>query len=75
MAKPENPGQGNGNQGSGEDDASSVVLVKMIDEETERFEGTSRIAVNGGSLLVGKGPRAVFAPDQWVKAWTEPLTP
>lgn len=78
MAKPENPGNGNGNgnNGNGEDDASAVVIVRTIDEDEERFEGTSRITVDAsGSLHVGKGPVAVFGPDQWVKAWTEPLAP
>lgn len=71
MAKPDNPGNGNGNEG--EDDAGHVVIVQT-EEETFRYEGTSRIAVsNDGALLVGKGPRAVFASTEWIQAWTEPL--
>ncbi len=72
MAKPANPGQGNGNEG---EDANSVVMVTTT-EDTFRYEGTSHIGVaHDGALLVGKGPRAVFAATEWIHAWTEPLGP
>lgn len=78
MAKPENPGQGNGNgnQGNeGADDPASVLIV-VTEEETHRYEGTSQLAVTSdGALLVGKGPVAAFSSGTWLRAYVEPLEP
>jgi len=74
MAKPDNPGQGNGNNNGneGNDEAGQVVVVET-DDGQERFEGTATIAIDGGCLLVGKGPEAAFANGAWLSAWVEPL--
>lgn len=74
MTKPNNPGQGNGNGNERSDDASHVVIVET-DERQHRFEGTGTMAVNGGCLLVGKGPSAAFSDGTWIRAWVETLTP
>ena len=73
MAKPENPGQGNGGEGA-DDDAYAVIVV--TEEEEHRYEGTSHIAITAdGSLLVGKAPLAAFSAAAWLRAYVEELPP
>lgn len=76
MAKPDNPGQGNGNQGNADEDDAYAVMVVGTDDETIRYEGTSHMAVTSdGSLLVGKAPMAAFSSGAWLRAYVEPLEP